>query len=120
VDVAAGEETIVRKGMAPSAPRKIPASLFLKVQRPKRVQREKTLAVRGKTAPGSIIRVNGVAVKVGDTGEFTSVVALKEGKNNVEVESHDASGRRKKDTVPVVVDSRGPNVGGDVTWGPKK
>jgi hypothetical protein len=118
VTVAAGEQTQVRAGGPPAAPQAIPASLFLKVERQGRVGRSRQVELRGTTAPGAVIRVNGVRVVVSETGAFTAAVPLEEGDNRVAVESLDVAGRRESTDVDVTVDSRGPKVGGDVTWGP--
>ncbi len=117
VEVTAGELSVVERGAPPSAPKAIPSSLFLKVKRPGKKQRSKKYTVRGKTAPGAVIRVNGVPVRVDASGAFSEVIALEEGKNDVAIESRDVGGRREKQRVEVVVDSTGPRVGGDVKWG---
>ena len=117
VEVAAGQQSVVRRDTAPTAPTAVPPSLFLKISSPGAKQRAKSYAVKGKTTPGAIISVNGVRVEVDETGEFSQVVALKEGRNKVTVASQDVTGRQKESEVRVVVDSTGPNVGGDVQWG---
>lgn len=120
VDVTAGQQTTVPVNKAPRAPTAIPKSLLLKVARPRGVQRHKRLTVSGRTTPGSIIKINGVAVKVDDKGQFSTVVALREGRNQVRVQGRDVAGNEKESRIPVSVDSQGPNVGGNVTWGKKK
>lgn len=117
VEVPEGQLSRVRRGTAPTPPSEIPPSLFLKVQRGKRVQRSKSLTVRGTTTPGAVISVNGVRVRVDHDGAFREQVELDEGDNAVVVESLDVTGRRERDELEVTVDSRGPPVGGDVTWG---
>jgi hypothetical protein len=117
VSLAAGEQSLVRRGGPPGPPQAIPPSLFLKVERPGAVQRTSEVTVRGSTAPGAILRVNGVPVQVREDGRFTTVIALAEGRNRVEVESRDAAGRSRDAEVQVVVDTRGPSVGGKVRWG---
>lgn len=118
VTVAAGEQTQVRAGGPPTAPQAIPPSLFLKVERPGRVVRSRQVELRGTTAPGAVLRVNGVRVVVSEAGEFSAAVPLEEGDNRVAVETVDVAGRRESTDVDVTVDSRGPKVGGDVTWDP--
>jgi hypothetical protein len=117
VEVGEGEQSFVRRGAAPTEPTAIPGSLFLKVQQPGRRQRDRRYKVHGSTTPGAVISVNGVRVYVDDTGEFSRVVSLREGKNKVVVRGLDASGRRETSSVDVTVDQTGPDVGGDVKWG---
>ena len=118
VVLAEGELSIAERNVAPTAPRPIPPSLYLKVLKPKRrVQRSKQLDVAGTTEPGAVISVNGVRVAVGPNGEFSTVVTLDEGKNDVRVGTRDVTGRSKDDKIKVTVDSKGPTVGGEVKWG---
>lgn len=118
VTVRSGQQTQVQRGAPPGAPQPIPPSLFLKVERPSRVVRARQLQLRGSTAPGAVLRVNGVRVQVSESGEFTTAVPLDEGENQVVLETRDVSGRSEGADVEVTVDSRGPRVGGDVTWDP--
>lgn len=120
VAVPAGRQTRVAKGAAPTAPRAIPTSLFLKVKSSRKVLQKTTYSVRGETSPGAVISVNGVKVQVDENGEFVSVVTLREGKNEVTVRGRDATGRTQRSTVGLVVDTKGPRVGGDVQWGQEK
>jgi hypothetical protein len=118
VDVPAGTQSIVGRGEAPSAPTPIPASLFLKVQKPQRkVQRSRQLSLSGTTVPGAALTINGRQVAVDAEGRFSAVVDLDEGENRVLVQTRDVIGRAAEDGVGVEVDSRGPDVGGSVTWG---
>lgn len=118
VELSEGELSTAGPETAPTTPRPIPPSLYLKVQKPRRrVQRSKELEVKGTTEPGAVISVNGVRVAVGPNGEFSTVVALDEGKNEVEVGTRDVTGRTEEAGISVTVDSRGPKVDGEVKWG---
>ena len=116
VKVSKGKLSRVRKGSAPSAAAPIPKSLFLKVSRASKT-RSKKHTIRGKTTPGAIISINGVVVRVDETGDFSQVVALREGRNKIEVVGRDVVGRTERTAQQVVVDTRPPSVGGEMTWG---
>jgi hypothetical protein len=119
VEVPAGTQSVAPARAPPGSPRPIPSSLYLKVQRPSRgVVRERAVAVSGTTLPGALIRVDGVEVEVADDGAFRAVAPLREGRNEVTVETEDALGRRAREVIPVEVDSQRPRVGGEVTWEP--
>ncbi|RMH38032.1 MAG: hypothetical protein D6689_20385 [Deltaproteobacteria bacterium] len=117
VTVRAGQQSVVAPGSAPTAPAPIPPSLFLKVKAPGRVARSREVTLRGRTAPGAVIRINGERVAVDPSGAFEHSVALREGRNRVDVETRDATGRARTSQVDVEVDTTGPAVGGDVVWG---
>jgi len=117
VTVNQGEQTTVAKGKAPTAPQKIPTSLFLKLYRSYAKSRVKRHVVRGKTLPFARITVNGIPVRVSSTGEFSHIVALKEGYNEVKVTTQMVTGRTKSGRVSVSVDTSGPKVKGGVEWG---
>jgi hypothetical protein len=121
VEVPAGRQSIVASGAEPGAPTAIPESLFLKVQKPRRrLQRSKKLSLSGTTIPGAVLTVNGQRVEVDTEGRFTAVVPLEEGENRVVVQTRDVSGRSDSADVGIKVDTRGPDVGGSVTWGKNK
>ena len=116
VEVGAGQQSVVAKGSGPSAPEKIPPSLFLKVRGGGKVQRARETTIRGTTRRGAIVSINGVRAPVGDDGGFETRVALREGENQVRVEVVDVSGRRQEKSVGVTVDSKPPDVSGEVDW----
>lgn len=118
VDVGPGEQSVVRPRLAPSAPEKIPSSLFVKLAAPaSRTQRERETIVRGSTVPGAMVTVNGKTTAADERGQFEAPVPLREGRNRVLVEVRDAAGRKKVETLPdVTVDSKGPAVEGEVKW----
>lgn len=118
VSIGAGEQSSAAPGAPPVAVQKIPSSLFLKVHRPgDRVLRDRQLAVRGSASPGAVVSINGVRLLVREDGAFVQEVSLREGSNTVVVEGRDVAGRRTREQLPVVVDSRGPQVRGAVKWG---
>lgn len=117
VRVGAGEQSIVRADLPPSPPEKIPGSFFLKVGGPgKTVQRKKQTTIRGTTTPGAVVSINGVRGEVDENGVFSTKVTLREGRNRITVVVEDVSGRRKQQSVPVVVDTRAPDVKSEVDW----
>ena len=95
VDVPAGTQTFVTAGSVPSTPTKIPASLILKVSAAGG-GRDRSAALRGETAPGAIVSINGVRSAADDHGHFDSKVALKTGDNVIVVVVEDATGRSQK------------------------
>lgn len=106
--VTAGTQSVVQPDLPPAAPEPIPASLFLKVVKPKaRLQRNKGTTIEGTTTPGAFISINGVRVQSDHAGQFSTTVALREGKNPVVVEAEDAAGNRKQVELPeITVKSR--------------
>lgn len=117
VTLQSGQQTDIQPGSAPGPARRIPTSLFLKVQQNKRQLARKYYKVRGKTTPGSVITINGISVMVEADGSFVEAIALREGRNRVTIDSRDVSGRRQQSIVHVVSDTRGPAVDGNVHWG---
>jgi hypothetical protein len=118
VDVAAGEQAVVKPEMPPSAPEKIPPSLFVKVGAPKSlVLRRREISIRGSASSGAVVVVNGVRTTVDDKGEFAAMVPLREGSNRVVVAASDALGRRQEAALPAItVDTRPPDTKTKVTW----
>lgn len=118
VEVAAGETSAVTGG-APSAPRPIPASLFLKVGAlGPRKTRELTTTVSGQADPGSLVTVGEQVAKVDDQGRFQVKVPLKDGQNQLAVDVTDAMGRTKTAPLPAItVDRAKPEIDAQTTWG---
>ena len=121
VEVASGNESVVNGDLPPSAPTPVPASLFLKVGAPpSRMQREKSTTIKGQTAPGVVVSVNGVRTATDEKGAFAATVDLAEGENPVVVEAEDASGRTKRVDLPsVTVKSAVAHVKSTARWGEK-
>lgn len=120
VEMGAGETSAVTGG-APSAPRPIPTSLFLKVGAlgPQKT-RELTTTVSGQAEPGSVVRVADQLARVDDKGRFQVKVPLKDGQNKLAVDVTDASGRNKIETLPpITVDRAKPEIDAQTTWGQK-
>lgn len=117
IEVGPQQRSIVEPNAAPSAPKAIPSSLFLKVRRPDQaVQRGARVAIRGAADPGAIVTVGGKTVKVGPDGVFETVVSLNEGNNRIVVSGRDASGNDRQTSVSVRRKTVGPNVGVKVKW----
>ena len=120
VVVGAGETSAVTGG-APSAPRPIPSSLFLKVGAlgPQKT-RELTTTVSGQADPGSLVKVGEQLARVDDKGRFQVKVPLKDGQNQLAIDVTDATGRTKTETLPAVtVDRAKPAIEAQTTWGQK-
>jgi hypothetical protein len=104
-----GQETLVRKGKAPLAPRPIAKNLLLRVRWPPDRQTNKRMVkVSGRARPGALVYVDGHLVRVRDDGSFSTRVKLREGQNHVSVEGMAAGGARRKERGPlIVVDTTG-------------
>lgn len=114
VIVRAGQQAVIRPGLAPSEPAPIPTSLLLKVDWPvDRTRRERGLVVRGQTEPGSRVEVDGVTVKTDAQGFFERKVALREGRNTVDVRAVGVGRIEQKDRQDVVVDTTPPPLKAD-------
>lgn len=121
VEVAAGETSAVTGG-APSAPRPIPGSLFLKVGAlgPAKT-RDLTTTVSGQADPGSLVKVGEQLARVDDKGRFQVKVPLKDGQNQLAIDVTDATGRTKTEKLPAItVDRTKPDIDAQTTWGEKK
>ena len=121
VRVDAGALSVVAPGRAPSSPRAIPPSLILKLGRAPRAVTSREITVSGRTTPGAIVRLMAAgetAVTAGPDGRFTARIALVEGRNQVLVEALDPIGRTARDQLPVIVDTRPPDVEAEVRWSP--
>jgi hypothetical protein len=118
VQIGAGQISVVAAQAPPSAPSEIPPSLYVKLtsSHPPE-QRARDTVVKGTTTPGAVISIGGVRAVADATGEFTAKVALKEGANDLVIESEDALGRKQRATGPrIVVDTRRPDVKSKVKW----
>lgn len=121
VEVGAGETSAVTGGV-PSAPKPIPASLFLKVGAlgPNKTK-ELVTTVSGQAEPGSLVQVGAQVARVDDKGRFQVKVPLKDGQNQLAVDVTDASGRTRTETLPsITVDRTKPAIDAQTTWGEKK
>jgi hypothetical protein len=120
VEVGAGETSSVAGG-APSAPRPIPASLFLKVgELGNQKTNQTSVTVTGQTDPGTLVKAGDTVARVDDKGRFKVQVQLKDGENKLAVEVVDATGRSKVQSVgSVVVDREKPKIEAETTWGGK-
>jgi hypothetical protein len=118
VQIGAGQISVVEAQQPPSAPSQIPPSLYVKLTSSHpAAQRARDTLVKGATAPGAVISVGGVRAVADAAGTFSAHVALREGANDLVIESEDALGRRQKAQVPrIVVDSSEPDVKSKVKW----
>lgn len=114
VMVASGEQSTARIGSAPSVPTPIPASLFLKVK--PLSGDEKETVVRGETAPGAVVSVNGVRLPTDEAGKFDTRLAAVDGERMIVVFVEDAAGRREERVLRRTVNTRPPPVKTEVTW----
>lgn len=117
VVVEGGSQTLVTHEGPPSPPAKIATSLLLKVGRTARQLRVRETIVRGNTSPGAIVSIGGVRVQADERGEFSTKVALREGRNALTLRVEDSLGRRVDRKLPTyVVDSKGPKTRTGVEW----
>lgn len=122
VEVAAGQTSTVSEPTAPpSAPRPIPASLFLKVAALGAAKTNQTqVFVTGQTEPGAVVKAGDYVAQVDAEGKFRVPVALKDGENKIAVEVVDATGRSRSQALPpIVVDRQKPQIEAETTWGQK-
>lgn len=108
IQVDGGFMTRVVRGKKPQDPIKIPAALLLKVRWPKsRELSRRKIVVAGRTKPGARVKIDGIVVPVGNRGRFRQVVVLKEGANQLKVESYDVGGNSiTKESPRLLVDTR--------------
>lgn len=117
VIVDEGQLSVVEPQLPPSIPQKIPPSLFLKIgNKLARQTRETHVVVKGETAVGAIVSVNGVVVSA-KNGSFSAKIPLNEGENEIAVTATDALGRRQDEVGPkIFVDRRAPKNVGVIRW----
>ncbi len=121
VEVAAGMQSVVAGG-TPSSPLAIPVDVLLRVADPGCItQKEPFYTVRGRTTPGSNVRVNDVGGDVQLDGRFVVRVPLRPGKNRIVVVTEDVTGRKKRRVFPCVTHDPRANIEGiDINWGAPK
>lgn len=61
-----------------------------------------TVEIRGRTVPDAVVSVNGTAVEVASSGDFSSVVPLAEGPNSIEVIVSDFQGSQEYQVLSVI------------------
>lgn len=115
VTVREGEQSVVRPSMPPSAPTAIPSSFFLKVRKPGTTRRPMA-KLKGRTAPGSIVKVGDQSIAVGAGGQFETEVSLKNGRNSVTISARDAKGREAEKDVSIVYERPDPTLRSKVVW----
>ena len=118
VRIGSGQLSVVTRDQAPTPPAAIPPSLFLKLgaTRPT-TQSERQAVLRGTTAPGAVISINGVRVNADAHGEFTATMPLKAGPNRLTVDSADTIGRHAHAEWPrITVEERAAQVHSKVRW----
>jgi len=115
VGVRAGEYSTVMAGAVPSAPAKVPTSLFLKVSAAGNA-RDKA-ALQGETTPGAIVSINGVRSAPDGKGRFTGEVPLVKGANVIVVLVEDAMGRKERKVIKRDVGApKSPKLNTQVEW----
>ncbi|HUT77475.1 MAG TPA: FecR family protein [Polyangia bacterium] len=119
VTVEAGQQSVAVAGGKPSGPAAIPIDLLLKVTDPGcRVQREAFIVIRGRTAPGSLVRINDTPGAVDAEGRFAVRITLAVGRNIIVVATEDVLGRVKRRTFPCVTVDPGAAIDKiDIQWG---
>ena len=81
-----------------------PAGLFLEVTEPldESVVTTSPVRVSGTTVPDAVVSVNGEIVEVDEQGNFTTVVALEEGPNIIEVVASDLEGNEVSKILAII------------------
>jgi hypothetical protein len=100
---AQGKEVVVQSGsvstalpdQAPSDPEPMPQEILLSVVWPEDDRLDSEARIKGKAQVSSRVAINGVDTEVGADGTFQAKVPLKIGKNRVQVETEDITGRSK-------------------------
>jgi ferric-dicitrate binding protein FerR (iron transport regulator) len=114
VIVRAGQQSIVVPGKPPSEPERIPGSLLLKVAFPTEKQiNKRKLVLAGEAEPGAVVEVQGTPVAVDNEGRFRTELALKEGRNALQVKTRAVGGLTAQQSKEVVVDTTPPKLGVD-------
>jgi len=103
-----GTQSTSAAGAAPSDPERIPEEVLLEVVWPAAEQRHTAAdtEVKGRAAPSSSVTVNGTRAQVGTDGHFTATVPLRPGKNPVDVQVEDLTGRTRQTSTTLL--RRGP------------
>jgi hypothetical protein len=102
VAVTQGTESHSEPGGVPAEPERIPEDVLLSVVWPEGERHAATAPVEGEVQPSSLVTVNGVPVPVSPDGRFVASVPLRDGANELEVETEDLSGRRKTSSTTLV------------------
>jgi hypothetical protein len=117
VELSAGLQSVVPVSGEPTAPVRIPPSLFLKLAQSAHQQlNRREAAITGSTTPGAVVLINGVSASTGQGGEFTTRVPLEEGANTLRITATDALGRSQEKIIAVDVDTKAPKLGSKVVW----
>jgi hypothetical protein len=124
VTVGERQQTYVSPGEAPKDPVPIPDAVFLSIAWPPGEIHATKTTLRGKTRPGTLVEINGQPVVVGDDGSFETQVALKDGKNSVEIVGEAIDGTTREAMGRIQAHTQGPPLEADPSslWGatPKK
>jgi hypothetical protein len=103
VVIRAGQQSLARDGMAPSAPAPVPASLLLKVDWPgELLTNRRRLVITGRTAPGAVLSVDGRSVEVEPDGTFRHVTYLREGRQTISIAGRDVAGHHLNEKSPEI------------------
>jgi Glucodextranase, domain B/FecR protein len=112
-----GTQSASAAGAAPSDPERIPEEVLLEVVWPAAEQRHTAAdtEVQGRSAPSSLVTVNGARTEVGTDGHFTATVPLRTGKNAVDVRVEDLTGRTRQASATLVRRGRPPTLTPEAT-----
>jgi len=99
VQVAAGQQAVVRQGEPPSASEPIPARVLLKVANAAAAGDSLCATVEGIAPPGAEVTVDGAPAAVAADGRFNVPVPRAHGRSEVLVALRDAAGRQETRTV---------------------
>jgi len=104
VAIRAGQQSTVAAGNTPSAPRRIPVSVLLRVARPRqRILHQRFVVLSGQTAVGTELHINTVLVKTNNNGAFRVRIPLQIGRNKLLAVARDVSGHMKRMDLGVLI-----------------
>jgi hypothetical protein len=119
VKVGPGRQAVAPTDQPPKSARPIPIHVLLRVAHHKRpLPGDRTALVRGTTAPGTRVRVNGIAADIGTDGAFEARIPVRVGRNRVVAVVEDALGRSERKVLPsIVIEPRGHVDDLTIQWG---
>jgi hypothetical protein len=120
VILAPGSTSTAELNETPTDPEPIPPELLLSVIWPEDDRVVDEGFIQGRVTPSTQININGRPTDVGRDGAFSLKVALKTGKNRIQVEAEDVVGRKKtvEKTITRSVPAPILEPSGDELWNP--
>jgi hypothetical protein len=110
VPIPAGMMNRTKPGEAPSPPEPLPTSLEITLEQPAAdlMTNRPRLELRGRTAVGALLSLNGDDLLVRDDGTFSATVTLKEGDNVFTFQGTDVAQNKAEVVRKLTLDTRPP------------